>query len=274
MSVHQAESGTIQLPSDQATAVRHRFVARHNLISEKAWDAAKNIWDRATDEQRRDRRYLQDKLESTLTPRYNAWTYRQPEDSAAKVEALRRAEDLLGVGEDDYNSKPRAPQKKNLSVVGKTHTHFEGPYGSVTFDTKKNTLEWEADGNHGVEEAHAEWVWEAMHAELGKVRWTRGSGGVIDGYDEYRPEPRASAGFGPVGLKDAPEATQPFVKADGTRVTQLDVNDARAKKLRSQARHKNAEARAMRQQADTLQDRRRNGQFDFRRGSAPEVRLR
>lgn len=274
MSVHQAESGTIQLPSDQATAVRHRFVERHNLISEKAWTAAKNTWDHATSAQRKDSQHLRDNLEAILTPRYNSWSYRQPEDSAAKVEALRRAESLLGIDEYSYGSTPRAPQKKNLPVAGKTQTRFDGPFGSATFDTKKNTLEWEADGNHGVEEAHAEWVWEAMHAELDKVRWTRGSGGVINGDDEYRPEPRASAGFGPVGLKDAPEVTKPFVKADGTRVTQLDVNDARAKKLRAQARSKNAEARAMRQHADTLQDRRRNGQFDFRRGSAPEVRLR
>ncbi len=274
MSVHQAEGGTIQLPSDQATALRHQFVERHNLISQKAWDAAKTIWDQATPAQRGDRRYLQEKLESTLTPRYNAWNYRQPEDSAAKIESLRRAEELLGVGDYGYNSKPRAPQKKNLSVVGKTHTRFDSPYGSAAFDTKKSTLTWEADGNHGVEEAHTEWVWEAMNSELGKVRWTRGSGGVIAGYDEYRPDSRASAGFGPVGLKDAPEVTQPFAKSDGTRVTQLDVNEARAKKLRSQARAKNAEARSMRQQADSIQDRRRNGQFDFRRGSSPEVFLR
>lgn len=274
MSVHQAESGTIQLPSDQATAVRHRFVARHNIISEEAWNAAKGIWDRATEAQRKDADYLQGKLESTLTPRYTVWSYRTGEP-AAKEESLRRAENLLGIGEDSYyGSAPRAPQKKNLPVAGKTQTRFDGPFGSVTFDTKKNTLNWEADGNHGVEEAHAEWVWEAMHAELDKVRWTRGSGGVIDGYDEYRPEPRASAGFGPVGLKDAPEVTEPFVKADGTSVTQLDVNNARAKKLRAQARNKDAEAHAMRQRADALQDRRRNGQFDFRRGSAPEVRLR
>lgn len=274
MSVHQGEGGLIQLPSDQATAIRHAFVARHNAISDKAWDAAKNIWDQATPAQRGDRRYLQEKLESTLTPRYNAWNYRQPEDSAAKAESLRRAEELLGVGEYGYHSKPKAPQKKNLSVVGKTHTRFDSPYGSVTFDTKKNTLSWEAGGNHGVDEAHTEWAWEALNSELGKVRWTRGSGGVIDGYDEYRPESRASAGFGPVGLKDAPEVTQPFVKSDGTRVTQLDINDARAKKLRAQARSKNAEARSMRQQANSLQDRRRNGQFDFRRGSSPEVFLR
>ncbi len=272
MSVHQAESGIIQLPSDQATDIRRQFVARDNLISEKAWDAAKSLWDRSTDAQRKDRGYLQEELERALTPRYNAWNYRQPDDSGAKLESLRRAEGLLGV--DEYSHSVRAPQKKNLPLAGKTETRFEGPFGVATFDTKKNTLSWEADGNHGVEEAHAEWVWEAMDRELGKVRWTRGSGGVISGYDEYQREPRASAGFGPVGLKDAPEVTQPFVKSDGTRVTQLDVNDARAKKLRAQARGKSAEARAMRQHADALQDRRSNGQFDFRRGSAPEVRLR
>jgi hypothetical protein len=274
MSTHEWEGGTIQLPSDQATAIRHAIVARHNAISERAFAAAKEVWDKATPAQRKDSDYLGDKLSDKLISKSYGWYSRPRDDYGAEAAALDRAQNLLELRR--YGKDPRAPQKKNLPLVGKTETQFESDNATVVFDTKKNTLRWSADGNHGVENAHGEWLWEAVDAELDKVKWTRGSGGVIGGGNEYRPSEVASKGYGPTGLKDAPQVTQPFMKADGTRVTQREIDEARAKQLRGQAREKNAEARALKARAAALgsQDRRTNGQFDYRRGSYPEVRLR
>ena len=56
----------------------------------------------------------------------------------------------------------------------------------VRFNHKEKTITWEVEeNNRAVDRAHQQWLWEAVSTALGRVKWTRGSGGNIVGNDEY-----------------------------------------------------------------------------------------
>lgn len=79
----------------------------------------------------------------------------------------------------------------------------------ASIDVDGTRINWRADGNHGVEEAHEHPMGARLFAELEKVEWTPGTGGEFLGNDEYNEESgRDYAGrggsyqtfaFGPLG---------------------------------------------------------------------------
>lgn len=280
MSHEEWEHGRITLPRDQFTKVRRAFVDRHNELEQRAYDAAKKAWDEATPKQKKDSNFLRDRIDK-LTERKTRWagdrrfySYQLPVDDG-ESEVRKRAADLLQLNR--WNADPRPPQKKNMNTLPAAATSFDGGEdhgGYVSFQQENGTVSWEVGGNHASEQAAYSWTSACLKKELEGVKWTRSSGGVIhQGSETTRTRPMVS--YGPAGLAEAPEVLSGlYTRSDGTKLTQRELDEAIAKVKRKEARDLRAQAKSLTEQASMLeQGRTRSGQYDFKRGSAPGIRL-
>lgn len=100
--------------------------------------------------------------------------------------------------------------------------------GGFTFNPERRTVTWDvSENNHACERARESLMGKFFFNYLSKVTWTRGTGGVIVGNDEYNRDDRESGGggnftkdrFGPQGaaelaaqLKGLPRTRRKVIK--------------------------------------------------------------
>jgi len=280
VSCYEWEHGEVTLPRSAVVPLRRAIIARNNQIADAGLALAKKVWSEATAKQKRDPRYLGDAvLQAGGDRRYDRF---QGRSFYADTAATGRAQQILDV--EYFNSKPRPPQKQNAGHLGATATEFHVSGLSVSFDTKTGKMDWDVgENNHAVDAAHETWLAETVFEELGKIRWTRGTGGWFTGNDEYNRDDSGPGGggnyvtsaFGPVGMEHHPSHTQPFTKSDRTRVTSEMLTEAQRKLYAREARAQAAYARAL-----SGSSRRKTtvastaGSFAPHARSTPDIRLR
>jgi hypothetical protein len=179
MSRYEWERGTIVLPSAARTQVRTAVRTATIAHFDRVLACARTFVDRDAKRTR----------------------------SAAKFEAALRAWQPSGLPDevvtDAYrvlellSSTPRMPRRADVAKVvpevNSRTTSFGFVDFTIVFDGRDVT--WAVpDNNHAVSTAHAHPVARAFFAELGRVRWTRGSGGTLVGNDEYNEESREAGG--------------------------------------------------------------------------------
>lgn len=279
MSHEEWEHGTITLPRDQFTKVRRAFVDRHNELEQRAFDAAKTAWNEATPKQKKDSDFLRERIDKLTEPKTRwagdrrFYSYQESVDNG-ESEVRERAADLLQLNR--WNSDPRPPQKKNMKVLPASTTSFDGGErgGYVSFQQETGAVKWDVGGNHASDYADYSWTAACLKKELDNVQWTRSSGGVLHhGSETTMTRPMRS--YGPIGLAEAPEVLNGlYTRSDGTKLRKQELDDAIAKTKRKEARNLRAQAKSLTEQASMLeQGRTRGGQYDFKRGSAPGIRL-
>lgn len=278
MSHEEWEGGRVVLPRDQFTKVRRAFVDRHNELEQRAFDAAKKAWDEATPKQKKDSGYLGARIRELTEPkkqvtgsRHYAWY--EPVDNG-EDEVRERAADLMNLRY--WGNDPRPPQKKNMNTVPASATSFDGGErgGYVSFQAENGTVSWGAGGNHASDHAAWSWTGATLKKELDEVKWTRSSGGVLTHGSETMSD-RPMRSYGPIGLAEAPSVLNKlYTRSDGTRLKQSELDAAIAKEKRGEARQLRAQAKSLSEEARLIeQGRTRGGQYDFKRGSAPGIRL-
>jgi hypothetical protein len=118
-------------------------------------------------------------------------------------------------------------------------TRFDTDDGTITFDRATASVRWEVgENNHAVRDARELPFGVVFFAELGKVRWTRNTGGVIVGNDEYSQASESASGrgntvnsgLGPVGAADidAWTRTESYLDATGRQVRSEDFPGRKA----------------------------------------------
>lgn len=81
------------------------------------------------------------------------------------------------------------PTKKDFPQHGNNVTAFRSIGCSLVLDNGSRTAVWNvSENNHAVDSARATALAKGMFAALGKVKWTRGTGGVILGNNEYHSD--------------------------------------------------------------------------------------
>lgn len=90
----------------------------------------------------------------------------------------------------------KKPLKKDWPMATNKTRYFSIGEASITFsDDAKKTVIWDVpDNNHAPERAREHSVAKALFHALDRITWTRGSGGVISGNDEYNRENCESGG--------------------------------------------------------------------------------
>lgn len=249
MSRNDWESGEIMLPRAAIVPIRRELVKRNNEHAEKALALAKKVWNEASAKQKKDPWHFLNRLaEVAGTPRSAVGypTVREPNS------LTDRAADILGAG--NIHGTPRPPQKQNTGMLGATTTEFRAGVATAVFDSATGKLTWDTgEGNNAVDRAHKSWLGETLFAELGKVKWTRGTGGWFTGNDEYNQEHReegfggnyVTRAIGPVGAENHPDRVDPFTKSDGTHVSKEMISGMIRQHWAKQARAEAQFARAM-----------------------------
>jgi len=102
------------------------------------------------------------------------------------------------------------PKKKDLKLFATSKdAEMQCDDGYVGFKNATKTLVWDvSENNHAREHAHAHWFAKLVFEALGKITWTRGSGGTLVGNDEYNRDNRDSGGGGNYTTREFSQAKQ------------------------------------------------------------------
>lgn len=194
MSCNGWESGTILLPRQSVAGVRKVVREAVNELHASNYRKARELWQRHGTELRRSVVAAQEKG----TPYANFWGIVDEADETYEVmDALRKAAEAGKAPKHDF-VRPHATTRAMTTV--------ELHVASIRFDGRK--LHWAVGwNNHAREEAHEHLVVAALFKTLDRLAWTRGSGGVIVGNDEYNRDNVDAGGggnyitfaFGPLG---------------------------------------------------------------------------
>lgn len=256
MSRWEEERGEIKLPSAEFAAVRQAVQAAVAKDREKTLKMMERAYSEAPKEALRNIHVFEEHLYSTVG---SGWTARPRYDFPDEDLRWRLSQKM--VGEGGRLKKPRAaflgpaPTNRTLS--------FDARDGVLIFDPKKKTVLWAVDSNnHAVDHARNTTVFGAFMEALTKVKWTRGTGGVFAGNDEYHSEARevgsggayCTGAFGPIGAEEEPNCFEPFTDSAGVRHSPGNSSYA-TKGLKQQARLARATAKALTAMAQSSQGR-------------------
>lgn len=242
MSCYQWESGTIKLPTGEFARVRQAVAKADLAAKEGAFAAAQEFWKGLTRKQQTDQATYRQAIDawdhefrnrpstggyltygrlrtlsaSEAARERNAETWHE----AARNLLLRVAEHRWVPGPDSATrgswepGSPRRVLQTDMDYPTNRTTTFHCDGATIAFDRETSSVHWDVgENNRAVESAHSTALAQVLFEELSKVAWTRGTGGVLSGNDEYNREAQyaggganyVTIGFGPVGAAH-PEA--------------------------------------------------------------------
>lgn len=261
MSRNDWEVGTIKLPTAEFARVRQTVADAQTKESEAIYSVAQEFWDGLSGKQRSD---------------YGP--YRDASRYFARVSG-RPSRPVPAGFEDAVNpywgEKPKRIKKSDLPFPTNRDLSFTvGVEGEIVFDREASTVSWgTGDNNHAVDRARSTTIARALFQALGTVKWSRDTGGILTGNDEYNQDNRENGGggnyvthgFGPRGAAEAPGKTGDYVTSDGKRVRRGDFD---AVQKAAQASDRRAWARRLKGAPGST-----GGQFASHHHSLPEARL-
>lgn len=214
MSRNEWEAGEIVLPTGEFARVRQAVSDSVRGEKESVYEAGQQFW-------------------GGLTPKQK----RGGHDYVLALENFMRANPTLPdafaeAAQPDWGEPAKRITRDSIDFpTARTLVFRAGTEGRIIFDRGRPSVSWSSgDNNRAVERAHDTISAGVLFRALGQVKWTRGTGGVLSGNDEYNQDSRedgyganyATAGFGPRGAVRAPGHTDAFDMADGSRVTRVD----------------------------------------------------
>lgn len=195
MSCYNWEHGTIQLPKSKYAAIRKQFMEGYNA-------------------------FLLDQLERSKRLREHVLTVNKGKRNVQWFYALQDHMNRFGVDWSTVEKmiqgmdgkKPRNLNKKLMELANNKTTVFDlAGEGTISFNKERKTVTYDVpENNRSVERARESKVGELFFKTMNSVTWTRGSGGMLIGNDEYNRENQNAGGggnymtasFGKDGKKD------------------------------------------------------------------------
>lgn len=194
MSTYEWERGTLKIPASQFSRFKRDFIDRYNGIMERRYNAAYDLWNQLRTEAKGKRGFDYHKRFEEITA-----------NAPSKYEGIE-AHDLFPRGGQER--KPKMPKRASFpKATYKTSEFSIDGNGRVVFFPETREVLWDVyENNHAVEAARESAVGVLFFKVLGSVKWTRGSGGVITGNNEYNQGDQPGDGanyvtqrFGPLG---------------------------------------------------------------------------
>ena len=278
MSRNEWEHGTIVLPSSEFAKVRQAVQQADTAHKEKVFELTQEFWKGLTRKQQTDPAEYRAAGMKFVADRYRkerhyggygsyGYSERSRADDEAANTALGGFSEVTGI--HNGQSKPARVLKSDMQFPTNRTTSFDAG-GYVSFDKSNNSVTWDvAENNHAVEHARDSPKAAALFEAMGKVAWTRGTGGVFTGNDEdSRGDDYEGGGanyvtdaFGPVGAEQAPDHCRPYTDSKGVRVTSRDLQALATAKIQAEwdAQRKAQEAYAKAIKSSGVQPRGHNG---------------
>lgn len=190
MSCYNRERGVITLPTSAVATVKKAVRDANNAEHERIYQLGRKLYE-AVGGRKVGTRYGIDDFNTRC---------QQAGIDFAHDDDFNALHDLCASG-----GKIRAPKRADVyprTATNKANSFDVGYEAGVTFSGR--TVEWYvSENNHAVEHARSNPVAHAFFAALSRVKWTRGTGGVIEYDDEYHRDswsgPSISDRFGPLG---------------------------------------------------------------------------
>lgn len=227
------QHGEITLPSAEFAAVRQAVQKATHEHQTKVFEETQAFWKGLTRKEQTDPAAYTAALSKYTDAKHdelNAHRDRPYWSQATKPpfteELLDDVEWRLGL---PYGGNPARVLKADLPFPTNRTTSFPAGEGSVSFDKDSNTVRWSTNENRGAtERAHASVAGTAFFDRLKTVKWTRNTGGVITGTNEYAQEegvaPSCHVAYGPIGAAQEPSHCLEYTDSKGNRVTRSDLS--------------------------------------------------
>jgi hypothetical protein len=206
MSCYNWEEGTLILPVRAFKPVFDSIRQKQNALMDEAYNCLVAAYETIMAENKAKVKPAEPELHGRICDA--AEKHRQ------KIRSRFSGDDLFGAIENAViamskgRKVPIKPQKQYLAKATTSTLRFRQYEAYLTFDRKRHSLTWVVEeNNHAVESAHESWLGRALSASLKDVQWTRSTGGLFVGNDEYNEDSQENGGganyvtarFGPLG---------------------------------------------------------------------------
>jgi hypothetical protein len=176
MSCYNWCSGTIKLPTKEWAAFRKSLIREHNHVNDYAFNMARSIHAEIKEDSKYKRKY--DYYDPVFSKVYNQYA-----DKLTYTHQSLVMNSLIYSDNGSY--KLQLPKKKNFSKANLKTVDYG--YFKLKHDSK--SISYDVDqNNRAVESAQQDPFVKFVFNKLNSIVWTRNSGGVIVGNDEYNQE--------------------------------------------------------------------------------------
>jgi hypothetical protein len=227
------QHGEIILPSAEFAAVRQAVQKATHEHQTKVFDETQAFWKGLTRKEQSDPAAYQSALRTYIDAKHKQLYPAQPYSSWNRPAPAPFTEEFL----DDlewrlnipYQGKPARVLKSDLPFPTNRTTSFPAGEGSISFDKDRSTVYWSTSENRGAtDRAHNSAAGRALFDRLKTVKWTRNTGGLIMGNNEYAEEAgqgdACTVAYGPIGAAQEPSSCQEYTDSKGHRVTRAELS--------------------------------------------------
>jgi len=191
MSNREWERGEFTIPAAEWARFKASVREAVNRQNALALDAALKLHQKLSDKAKENKSYDLRKGARDEMAAINVGSYYTPPKFCADevseiVDSVVKDKRLTN---DKIQARLSKPTKKDFPQHGNTVTSFHSRSCDLTLDNGSRIAIWNVyESNHAVDRARATALAQGMFAALRKVKWTRESGGVILGNNEYHME--------------------------------------------------------------------------------------
>lgn len=191
MSRNEWESGEIKLSTKEFGAFRRDMITAHNARQIRLFEQAKQVYSQLKEIGAGKRGFDY----HTAFERVPAFGYALGRDGYHEIFDAIFPTVKIDVGWT-RSRKPKTPKKSQFVPLKQSADRIDvGGEAVIGFDKKRRVAVWSvSENNHSVERAREHAIGRAFFNRLGRVVWTRGTGGEIVGNDEYNQDNRESGG--------------------------------------------------------------------------------
>ena len=237
MSVYEYEGGTFRIPSQEYPKLRQTVEVAVKAHKTKTFEHTQAFWKGLTPKQKSHQGEYQ---KAARTYADKAFRDQYGDDSLHDD-----FQDMTDGVIDRSTAKPRRVVQTDMNYPTNRTTQFRIGEVSVHFDKDTATVGYHVDeNNHSVERSHDNPLRHKLFTQLEKMRWSRDTGGVVRGDDEYNDQGAYDVvAYGPIGVSEAPMVATDYVTTKGKRVS---ANEARTRYFNAQAAARKAFEKSMR----------------------------
>lgn len=197
MSRHEWERGEIKMSVKEFSSVRRDLIAFHNERQVRLFERAKSVYTALKLAGKGTRNFDWNSAFSGVM--VSGQGYRMEASDVdgydeiynaifpnEQVEKLVAGQILKGW---ERSEKPKAPKKNSFTPLKQNADRIIFGEAAIGFDKKARAIYWSTgENNHAVERAREHAMGREFFKRLGRVVWTRGTGGELIGNDEYNED--------------------------------------------------------------------------------------
>lgn len=189
MSRYEWERGEILIPSADWADFKAEIREAWNAMQKRRYELALKAWEHIKQKGKGKRNFdyhraLRDHLDRLAGAKIHAEDHTLLHDIKKSL--------FMRKGDDErwrHRDQPLKPRKKDFPTKSNRDTRFRLGEATIAFDNDNRIVRWSVgENNHAREYARKHPVAKAFFKALRNVDWTRDSGGVLLGNDEYNQE--------------------------------------------------------------------------------------